>query len=50
MPISATNSPDRNYTDLIGSGSNKTEKRAIFTTQYLKIIRIQASSMRIFSH
>ena len=26
MPISATNSPDRNYTDLIGSGSNKTEK------------------------
>lgn len=27
MPISATNSPDRNYTDLIGSGSSKTEKK-----------------------
>ncbi|NLK69943.1 MAG: flagellar hook capping protein [Clostridiales bacterium] len=27
MPISAANSTDRNYTDLIGSGTNKTEKK-----------------------
>ena len=27
MPVSATNSPDRNYTDLIGSGTKKTENK-----------------------